>query len=84
MGYGLADAERCTGEACEASLEAIARGLRRKGIKVSVSAQFDYPIYEAVIREAHAPQGRTSSSPSSITVIGPPPCCTWLTGNCCG
>lgn len=52
MNAGLADAERCTGEACENALEAIARKLRRKGIKVSVSAQFDYPIYEAVIREA--------------------------------
>lgn len=50
--YGLADAERCTAEACEAALELIARRLRRKGIKVSVSAQFDYPVYEAVIREA--------------------------------
>lgn len=52
MSDGLADFERCTGEACESSLEVIARNLRRKGIKVSVSAQFDYPIYEAVIREA--------------------------------
>jgi universal stress protein E len=52
MNDALADAERCTGEAREKSLEAIARKLRRKGIKVSVSAQFDYPIYEAVIREA--------------------------------
>lgn len=52
MRAGLADAERCTGEACEAALEAIARRLRRKGLQVSVSAQFDYPIYEAVIREA--------------------------------
>jgi universal stress protein E len=52
IGYGLADAERCTTAACEASLEVIAGRLRRKGIKVSVSAQFDYPVYEAVIREA--------------------------------
>ncbi len=52
MNAGLADAERCTGEACEKALEAIARKLQRKGIKVSVSVQFDYPIYEAVIREA--------------------------------
>jgi universal stress protein E len=49
---GLADLERCTGEACEKALEVIARKLRGRGIKVSVSAQFDYPIYEAVIREA--------------------------------
>jgi universal stress protein E len=52
MNDGLADFERCTGEACEKALEVIAGTLRRKGIKVSVSAQFDYPIYEAVIREA--------------------------------
>lgn len=52
MTGGLADAERCTREACEEALEAIARKLRRKGIRVSVSAEFDYPIYEAVIREA--------------------------------
>ena len=52
MNDALADAERCTGDACEKALEAIARKLRRKGIKVSVSAKFDYPIYEAVIREA--------------------------------
>ncbi len=52
MNDGLADAERCTGEACEKTLGAIARPLRRKGIKVCVSVQFDYPIYEAVIREA--------------------------------
>lgn len=52
MGYGLEDAERCTAAAYEAALEAIARRLRRTGIKVSVSAQFDYPVYEAVIREA--------------------------------
>lgn len=52
MANGLADAERCTSDACEKALEAIAGKLRRKGIKVSVSVQFDYPIYEAVIREA--------------------------------
>jgi universal stress protein E len=52
MGYGLADAERCASESCESSLEAIAKRLRRKDLKVSVSAHFDYPIYEAVIREA--------------------------------
>ncbi len=52
MNEGLADIERCTGEACEKSLEAVARKLRRGGIKVTVSAQFDYPIYDAVVREA--------------------------------
>ncbi len=52
LNQGLADAERCTQEACLRDLERIARRLRQKGIKVAVSAQFDYPVYEAVIREA--------------------------------
>lgn len=52
IGDGLADAERCAANSCENLLEVIARKLRRKGIKVFVSAQFDYPIYEAVIRES--------------------------------
>jgi universal stress protein E len=52
LNQGLADAEQCTREACLRGLETIARRLRRKGIKVAVSAQFDYPVYEAVIREA--------------------------------
>jgi universal stress protein E len=52
LNQGLADAERCTQEACLRGLERIARKLRSRGIKVSVSAQFDYPVYEAVIREA--------------------------------
>jgi universal stress protein E len=52
MNDGLADAERRTGDVCERSLEAIAFKLRRKGIKICVSAQCDYPIYEAGIREA--------------------------------
>jgi universal stress protein E len=50
MNDGLAAAERCTADARKA-LEAIARKLRHRGILVSVSAQFDYPVYEAVIRE---------------------------------
>lgn len=52
LNQGLADAERCTREACLRDLETIAKALRHRGIKVSVSAQFDYPVYEAVIREA--------------------------------
>src|SRR6476659_5767304 len=52
MNDALADAERCTADACASALEEIARKLRRKGIKASASAQFDYPIYEAIIREA--------------------------------
>jgi len=49
---GLADAESCAAEAAEKALNGIARRLRHKGINVSISVQFDYPIYEAVIREA--------------------------------
>jgi universal stress protein E len=48
----LADAERSTREAASERLEAIARRLRRTGLRVAVSAQWDYPIYEAIIREA--------------------------------
>lgn len=52
MGSALVDAERAASNACKASIENYARPLRRKGIHVSVSVQFDYPIYEAIIREA--------------------------------
>jgi universal stress protein E len=48
---GLADAERTTRNGRLEQLEAIARRLRRKGVKVAVSAEWDYPIYEAIIRE---------------------------------
>jgi nucleotide-binding universal stress UspA family protein len=33
-------------------LQAIAKGLRSKGLEVSVTAQWDHPAYEAVIRHA--------------------------------
>ena len=52
MGEGLADAERTTRDSCLERLEFIARRLRAKNIKVRVSAEWDYPIYEAIIREA--------------------------------
>jgi universal stress protein E len=52
MNDGLADAERCTAQACERALESVAQRLRRRGIKTTVRTQFDSPIYEAVIREA--------------------------------
>ena len=52
LGAGLADAERTTHESCLEGLQSIARRLRAKQIKVRVSAQWDYPIYEAIIREA--------------------------------
>jgi universal stress protein E len=47
-----ADAERRNANACRERLEAIARPLRRRGIRVAVSVQWDYPAYEAIIREA--------------------------------
>jgi universal stress protein E len=49
---GLAGAERSTRDACRERLEAVARRLRRQGIRVTVSAEWDYPVYEAIIREA--------------------------------
>ena len=39
-------------DACLEQLERIARRLRRAGLEVSVSAEWDFPAYEAVIREA--------------------------------
>jgi universal stress protein E len=52
MGDGLADAERTIRDGCLEGLEFIARPLRAKNIKVAVSAEWDYPVYEAIIREA--------------------------------
>jgi universal stress protein E len=50
---GLADAERQARTACLARLQAVARRLQSKGIKiVTCSVQCDYPAYEAIIREA--------------------------------
>jgi universal stress protein E len=53
MGDGFADAERTIRDSCLERLEFIARLLRAKNIKVTVSAEWDYPIYEAIIREAY-------------------------------
>jgi len=52
MNESLADAERITRNTHVEQLEVIARRLQRKGIRVAVSAQWDYPIYEAIIRES--------------------------------
>ncbi len=49
---GLADFENATRNSCLERLEAIAHRLRDGIRKVTVSAQWDYPIYEAIIREA--------------------------------
>lgn len=46
------DIERQTLEAQRARLERIAHRLRRTGLKVSVSVAWDYPAYEAIVREA--------------------------------
>ncbi|HET7755723.1 MAG TPA: universal stress protein [Steroidobacteraceae bacterium] len=51
-GSAMADIERTTRSACLARLEATARPLRRAGLRVTVSAAWDYPVYEAIIREA--------------------------------
>ena len=46
------DIERRTQAAARERLERLAHRLRRHGIEVSVSAEWDYPVYEAVIRAA--------------------------------
>ena len=52
LGEGLADLERAGREGCLARLEAMARKSCDGLAKVTVSAEWDYPVYEAVIREA--------------------------------
>ena len=47
-----AQIERRTREAQRERLERIASRLRRTGLKVTVSVAWDYPAYEAVVREA--------------------------------
>jgi universal stress protein E len=44
--------ERETRNECIAQLERIAAGLRTGGIEVSTSAEWEYPVYEAIIRRA--------------------------------
>jgi len=46
------EVERETRQECAAKLERIAAGLRTGGIEVAVSARWDYPVYEAIIRRA--------------------------------
>lgn len=46
------DIERRLREAQLKRLERIARRLQRTGLKVAVSVEWDYPAYEAVVREA--------------------------------
>ena len=52
LNESLAAAERSRRDACLARLERIAQRLRGANLKVAVAAEWDYPIYEAVIREA--------------------------------
>ena len=51
-GRGVTDIERGKREPCLARLERQARRLRRLGIRVKVSAEWDYPAYEAIVRAA--------------------------------
>ena len=54
-GPGLTDIrniERSTQESCRARLERHAQRVRRLGVRVDVSAEWDYPAYEAVVRAA--------------------------------
>jgi universal stress protein E len=46
------DIERRVREAQRERLERIARRLRHTGLKVTVSVEWDYPAYEAIVREA--------------------------------
>jgi universal stress protein E len=50
--YGMADLDDCTRSAHQDALEAIARRLRRRGLDVSASVQWDHPADEAILREA--------------------------------
>jgi universal stress protein E len=52
LGEGPGDADRCTAEGQQRLLQTIARRLRRRGIAVSVSAQWEQPAYTAILREA--------------------------------
>jgi universal stress protein E len=49
---GLEGTERSTRDAVAERLEVLARRLRRKGIRVRVCVEWDYPVYEAIIRAA--------------------------------
>jgi universal stress protein E len=54
-GPGLTDIrniERSTQESCRKRLERHAHRVRRLGVRVEVSAEWDYPAYEAVVRAA--------------------------------
>ena len=50
--YGMTDLDKCTRSAQQDSLGTIARRLRRRGLDVSASVQWDHPADEAILREA--------------------------------
>lgn len=52
LGNGLADAQQSVRNACRERLEGVAKKLRRKGLAVSVAAERDNPVHEAVLRAA--------------------------------
>ena len=49
---GLAEVERSFARRCLADLEKTAGQLRRRGVRVSTAAEWDFPAYEAVVRRA--------------------------------
>ena len=50
---GLAGAERTLRTRYREHLEGVARRLRNTGLKVNVAAEWDFPVYEAIVRQAH-------------------------------
>jgi universal stress protein E len=52
LNQGLVTAEQRARSTCHKRLESIAGRLRRRGVEVVSSVQWDYPVYEAIIREA--------------------------------
>jgi universal stress protein E len=51
-GESLAELKRQGSAAYRKRLESLAKGLRRRGIKVTTAVEWDYPAHEAVIRAA--------------------------------
>jgi universal stress protein E len=51
-GPSLAEVERQTRERSLADLQSISGRLRRHGIRVTLSADWDFPIYDAIVRQA--------------------------------
>lgn len=51
-GRSVTDVQRSTRARYLSQLETVAERLRRHGLKVNVSADWDFPVYEAVVRRA--------------------------------